>query len=103
MLDKYSNKPRTRQTFTLVGLEHSGARAGNERRVYHVKGDAGLLAVWGTAGEDMRHIQLMEARIARAGFPVTIECDWIPPDEYERDRFRHRYWVWQDDHLVVLQ
>lgn len=44
-----------------------------------LKGEKGLLAIWGTAGNEMRHIQEVE----RAGFPVTVECEWIEPDAYE--------------------
>ncbi|MGE0594660.1 MAG: hypothetical protein AB7G23_08950 [Vicinamibacterales bacterium] len=103
MKDKYDTKIRTRQTFVLTGREHRGARAGNERLVCHVQNDRGLLAVWGTARADMRHIDALEAEIARADFPITIECDWIPPDPYEAQNFNHRYWVWQTDHFAILK
>src|SRR5262245_18282264 len=95
---KYVNKPRTRQIFTLTGCEHRGVRAGNERLVCFVKGVSGLLVLWGTTGEDMDHIEEIE----RHSYPITIECDWIPPDEYEASHFNHRFWVWQTDHFRVL-
>jgi hypothetical protein len=34
---------------------------------------------------------------------VKVECDWIPPDDYESRTFRHRYWVMQGDHFEVLK
>lgn len=99
---KYENRKRTRQTFTLTGREHRGARAGNERLVCHVKDEPGLLAVWGTAPAGMQHIGALESEVARTGYPVTIECDWIEPDSYEAERFGHRYWVWETDHFQVV-
>jgi hypothetical protein len=98
---KYAEKPRTRQTFTLTGLEHRGARAGNERMTCFVQEGGGHLVLWGTFGRDMRHINELEARVAASGYPVTIECDWIPPDGYEVTHFGHRYWVWETDHFVI--
>lgn len=98
---KYDNRPRTRQTFVVTGLEHVGARAGNERRVFHIHGSSGLLAIWGTAAKDMRNIEAIEAAKVQYGFPLEVECDWIEPDDYEAEHFRHKYWVWETDHLVV--
>ena len=95
---KYDGKPRTRQVFTLTGVEHRGSRAGNERLVCHVKGEHGLLAIWGTSGVGMRHIEEVEG----LEFPLTIECDWIPPDDYEAEHFNHRYWVWETDYFRVV-
>jgi len=43
---KYDNRARTRQSFTLTGREHRGAPAGNERLVWYVEGESGLLAVY---------------------------------------------------------
>src|SRR5262245_3537148 len=97
--DKYGNRKRTRQTFTLTGQEHRGARQGNERLVCYVKDDKGLLVILCTAKENMANIFLIE----RSGFPVTIECDWVEPDEYEQEHFRHRYWVRETDHLVIAR
>lgn len=99
---KYANRVRTRQTFTLKALEHQGAREGHERRVFYVKGEEGLLAVWGDSGREMSHIEELERHIATSGYPVTIECDWIPPDDYEAERFGHRYWVAQTDYFKVI-
>jgi hypothetical protein len=100
---KYDTRTRTRQTFTLTGREHRGARAGNDRLVCHVKGDSGLLAVWGTAAGGMQHIKALEAHVHRSGYPVTIECDWIQPDLYEAEHFGHRYWVWETDHFQIVE
>jgi hypothetical protein len=98
-MNKYQDRTRTRQTFTLTGREHRGARDGNERLVCFVKDEKGLLVLWGTAGTDMRHIQEVE----KVGFPVTIECDWIEPDAYQAETFGHRYWVWETDHLEIIK
>ena len=57
---KYDDRHRTRHQFRLTGLEHRGGRAGNERLVCHVAEQRGLLAIWGTAGLDMRHIDELE-------------------------------------------
>lgn len=57
------------------------------------------MAIWGTAHGDMRNITVVEA----AGFPVTIECDWIEPDDYELREFGRRYWVREADHLRVVK
>ena len=95
---KYENRRRTRQVFTLTALEHRGAREGNERLVCFIKGEAGLLAIWGTRNVNMGHIELVE----QLGFPLTIECDWIEPDPYEAQHFGHRFWVWQTDYFKVL-
>ena len=94
---KYRGRLRTCQTFTLTGLEHRGAKAGNERLVCFLEGESGLLAIWGQAGVDMRHIEDVE----RAGFPVTVECDWIEQGDYEARNFGHRYWVPEDDYFVI--
>ena len=94
---KYSGRPRSRSIFTLTGVEHRGARDGNERLVCFVQGERGLLAIWGRAGVDMRHIFEVEQH----GFPLTIECDWIDPDPYEARVFGHQYWVPETDHLVI--
>jgi len=99
---KYGDRRRTRQQFRLTGVEHRGARAGNERLVCHVAEQRGLLAIWGTAGLDMRHIDELEQTIRRVGFPITIECDWIEPDTYERIHFNHQFWVWQTDHFEIV-
>jgi hypothetical protein len=96
-------RPRTRGTFILTGLEHRGVRASNVRLVFHLAGQTGLLAVWGTSRVDMRHILALEDTIEASGFPVKVECDWIPPDDYEARTFRHRYWVMQQDHFEVLK
>jgi hypothetical protein len=58
----------------------------------------GLLVVWGAAGQNMRNIEAVE----RAGFPVTIECDWTAPDSYEREHLDHRYWVAEADFLKIV-
>jgi hypothetical protein len=66
--------------------------------VCHVEGEFGFLAIWGTRGQDMRHIEAVE----RAGFPLTIECDWIAPDVYEANRFGHKYWIREADHFRII-
>lgn len=99
---KYDNRRRTKQTFTLTGREHRGARAGNERLVCFLKDDPGLLVVWGTAPAGMHHIEMLEAHVGRLGYPVTVECEWIQPDEYEAQHFRHRYWVWETDLFQIV-
>jgi hypothetical protein len=80
---KYDARARTRQMFILTGIEHRGAKDGNERLVYYLEGESGPLAIWGTHGVDMRHIHALEQKVKTAGFPVTVECDWIQPDDYE--------------------
>jgi hypothetical protein len=97
--DKYANGTRTRQTFRLRAREHRGGRDGNERLVCYLEGEPGLLAIWGTRGTDMQHIEAVE----RVGFPLTIECDWIEPDTYEATNFGHKYWVREGDHLRILR
>lgn len=98
---KYAERPRTRQLFNLIGVEHRGRRAGNVRLVCHVRDTEGLLAIWGTEGHDMRHIEEMEAAIQQRGFPLTVVCDWITPDEYEAAHFRHQYWAWETDYFAI--
>lgn len=99
----HTDRPRRRGTFILTGLEHRGVRASHVRLVFHIAGQTGLLAVWGTSRLDMRHVLALEDAIERSGFPVRVECDWIPPDDYEARTFRHRYWVMQQDHFEVLK
>ena len=96
---KYANQRRTRQTFTLTGVEHRWSRDGNERLVCFVEGEEGLLAIWGRTGTNMGHILDIE----QTGFPLTLECDWIEPDAYEARALGHRYWVAEADHLVILR
>src|SRR5438309_7548577 len=81
--DKYADRTRTRQMFTLRAREHRGSKDGNERLVCIVDGQRGLLAIWGKRGQDMTHIEAVE----QTGFPLTIECDWIEPDSYEAQNF----------------
>lgn len=100
---KYEDRTPTRQTFTLTGREHRGGRDGNERLVCYVNDAPGLLAVWGTAPTRMEHIKALEAEVARSGYPVTIECDWIQPDSYEAEHFGHRYWVRETDYFRILE
>jgi hypothetical protein len=63
---------------------------------------AGLLAIWGTAGGDIGHIHAIEARPAATRYPCTIECDWIQPHDVQRERFGHQFWIWEDDFFKIL-
>ena len=67
----------------------------------YVEGESGLLAIWGTHGVHMRHIEALEEQAKSAGFPVTVECEWIQPDDYEARNFRHRDWVREKDHFTI--
>lgn len=100
---KNDERPRTRGTFILTGLEHRGVRPAKVRLAFYVAGESGLLAVWGAPRVAMEHIITLEQAIERSGFPVGIHCDWIRPDEYEARTFRHRYWVMETDYLEVLK
>lgn len=82
-------------TFTLTGIEHRGSRDGNERLVCHLQG-GGLLAIWGD-GTSKANI----GKVLSAGFPCVVECDPIPPGDYEREHFGHTFWVSQGNRLEV--
>jgi hypothetical protein len=84
------------QQFTLTGKEHQGSREGRERLVCYIEG-GGLMAIWGDR-RSRRNIEMVLA----AGFPCIVECDPIPPGEYEAEHFGHTYWVPQSNHLEVL-
>jgi len=97
-MKRYPNRPRTRQTFTLLGVEHRSGRNDNRRLVCFVRDDFGLLALWGTSCANTENIDAVE----RHGFPVTISCDWHPPNESCAGRYRHAYWVDEDDHFEIV-
>lgn len=69
---------------------------------FTVEGKSGLLAVWGTAGQNMDHIRALEARAAR-GYPIEVECEWNKAHEAQRRRFHHEWWVEQDDYLHIVR
>lgn len=99
---RYPDRKRTRQTFIVTTKEWQGKTQNGYVLTCRVKGGTGLLAVWGTGGQHAGHTRTLEEAL-RPGKPVTVECDWIAPDQYETDTFDHRYWVSQNDHFTVVQ
>ena len=97
-MKRHPSRHRTRQTFTLLGAEHRSGRNGTQRLVCFVKGDFGLLVLFGSSDSDVRNIEAVE----RHGFPVTITCDWLSPNESCADHFRHGYWVDEDDYFEIV-
>lgn len=95
------DRVRSRGTFTLDGVEHRGTKDGNRRLVFYVRSESGLLVLWGTMGRDTRHIDEAE-RALRDKSTLTIECDWIAPDDYEARNFKHAYWVTESDHFRIV-
>jgi len=96
---RYPERTRTRQRFVLTGVESSGTTSGENVRIScFVEDESGLLVVWGTQGGDVRHVQALWAH----GFPATVECDWIAPDEPLARRFGHRFWIYEADHFEII-
>jgi len=91
-----------RQTFVLTGVEHRGTNGDRARFVCYVKGEPGTLAVWGTIGDDMRHIHALDKASARDGWPVTVECEWIRPNPEIAERFGHQFWVPEGAYFEIL-
>lgn len=97
---KHPDRARTRQTFSLSGVENRADSNGNKRVVCFVYGDAGLLAVWGTVGVNTRHVDALDLAF-EGPRPVKIECDWIQPSDWARG-YKHAYWVFEDDYFQIL-
>jgi hypothetical protein len=87
-------QPTRRFVVTSVVAEHTTTN-GNHFITWSLDGEEGHLAIWGTPGKNMDHVTAFHER-AKAGFPITLECEWISPtDQYWHDEHRHRYWAYE--------
>lgn len=98
---KYQNKPRYDGTFTLTALENEKGGK-NTRLVFYLDNDPGLLAVWGTENVNTAHIDDLKNEMSTKGFPIRIKCQWIDPDDYQRDNFNHSYWICENDKMKIV-
>jgi hypothetical protein len=94
---------RPRRQFVITGIvwRHT-TRDGNYFVTCRLDGDDGHLAIWGTPGGDMTHVEAFDER-AKQGFPVTVDCEWIrPTGEYWEQEHGHRYWAYERHAFRVL-
>jgi len=50
----------------------------------------------------MAHVDALNARML-AGFPMTIECEWIhPTDQHWVDQHSHKYWAYERHSFRIL-
>jgi hypothetical protein len=82
--------------FVVTGvLGQSTTQNGNRYITCTVDGDEGRLAIWGKPGKDTAHIDMFNERV-KAGFPVTVEREWIrPTDRFWEDEHGHCYWAYE--------
>lgn len=94
-------QPKRRFVVTAV-LEQTSTKKGNRFITCALHGDTGCLAVWGTPGKNMAHVDALNARML-AGFPMTIECEWIhPTDQHWVDQHSHKYWAYERHSFRIL-
>ena len=89
----------SRGTFHIIGFDEGGVRGtpDNQRLVCVLDGGA-KLAIWGSE-ESCENI----VKVARAGLPCTIECEYREPGEVQARKFGHTHWVREDFELKIVK
>jgi hypothetical protein len=94
-------QPARRFVVTEI-IEQTTTQKGNRYITCRLEGESEHLAIWGTVGKNMTHVNAFNER-ARKGFPVILESEWIAPTaRFWADEHGHRYWAYEGYAFRIL-